>query len=95
MFEITYHPDVLHKDLPAIAGDIKLRIKKSIEHKLVQNPLEFGEPLRRTLKGYWKLRVGDYRVVFKVMATEVRVLAIRHRNHVYQDVVRRIARPDQ
>jgi hypothetical protein len=29
-------------------------------------PQEYGTPLRKTLKGYWKLRVGDYRVVYKI-----------------------------
>ena len=84
MFEITYHPDVPHKDLPKLSEDIKSQIKKSIEHKLVQSPSEFGEPLRRTLKGYWKLRVGDYRVIYKISGKTVLVLRIGHRREIYQ-----------
>jgi mRNA interferase RelE/StbE len=41
------------------------------------------EPLRKTLKGYWKQRVGDYRVVFRVDGEQVLVLGICHRNEVY------------
>ncbi|MBS3918437.1 MAG: type II toxin-antitoxin system RelE/ParE family toxin [Deltaproteobacteria bacterium] len=33
----------------------------------------------QTLRGYWKLRVGDYRVVFKIVDEEVWVLGIIHR----------------
>jgi mRNA interferase RelE/StbE len=47
-------------------------------------PEECGEPLRKTLKGYWKLRVGDYRVVFKVEGEEITILGIRHRRDVYE-----------
>ncbi len=47
-------------------------------------PQEFGEPLRRTLKGYWKLRVGDYRVIYKVIETTVLILRIGHRREVYE-----------
>lgn len=49
-------------------------------------PEEYGAPLRKTLKGYWKLRVGDYRVVFKVKGNKIIILAILHRKDVY-DVV--------
>ncbi len=47
-------------------------------------PQEFGEPLRRTLKGYWKLRVGDYRVIYKVIGITVLILRIGHRREVYE-----------
>ena len=42
-------------------------------------------------KGYWKLWVGDYRVVFKVVGAEVRILGIGHRKHVYDAIAKRTA----
>ncbi|MBP7233389.1 MAG: type II toxin-antitoxin system RelE/ParE family toxin, partial [Syntrophaceae bacterium] len=51
---------------------------------------DYGEPLRKTLKGYWKLRVGDYRVVFKIIDSEVWILGIRHRKSVYGDMDTRL-----
>jgi mRNA interferase RelE/StbE len=68
----------------------KHRIRKAIEERLQTAPHDYGEPLRKTLKGYWKLRVGDYRVVFKVIESEVWILGIRHRKSVYMDVGARI-----
>ena len=62
---------------------IRRRIKGAIEQKLVTAPETFGVPLRRSLRGYRKLRVGDYRVVFRVSAATVYVLAIMHRSGVY------------
>ena len=82
-FEVIYHPDVVAKDLPKISHDIKERIRRSIEAKLTSAPEEFGDPLRRTLKGYWKLRVGDYRVIYKIAAKTVIVFRIGHRREIY------------
>ena len=31
------------------------------------------------VKGYWKLRVGDYRVVFRIVKNEVWIFGIMHR----------------
>lgn len=84
-FEVIYHPDIARKDLPKISHDIKQRIKHSIEAKLAHAPEEFGEPLRRTLKGYWKLRAGDYRVIYKITGKTVIIFRIGHRREIYQD----------
>ena len=83
-FEIIYHPDIPRQDLPRISNDNKQRIKHSIETKLTSAPEEFGEPLRRALKGYWKLRVGDYRVIYKIAGKTVIILRIGHRREVYE-----------
>ena len=89
-FTVKYHPDVKEVDLPRINVKMRERIRRAIESRLVTAPQEFGLPLRKSLKGYWKLRVGDYRVVFKVEGATVFVLAIRHRKSIYEDVTGRI-----
>ena len=83
-FEIIYHPDISRRDLPRISNDNKQKIKHSIEIKLTSAPEEFGEPLRRALKGYWKLRVGDYRVIYKMSGKIVIILRIGHRREIYE-----------
>ncbi|MBP1735834.1 MAG: addiction module antitoxin RelB [Deltaproteobacteria bacterium] len=84
VYTIRYHLLVKEEDLPKLDNTIKARIRKAIETRLMVAPEEYGEPLRRTLKGYWKRRVGDYRVVFKVEGTEITILGIRHRRDVYE-----------
>ncbi len=88
-FKLTYHPDVKHVDLPLIDNKVRDRIKKAIEERLVTYPQHYGEPLRRTLKGYWKLRVGDYRVVFRIVRNVVRIYGIIHRKNVYSKIKNR------
>ncbi len=88
-FDIKYHPDVKEVDIPLIDMRTKKRIKKAIETRLITAPHQYGEPLRKTLKGYWKLRVGGYRAVFKIVKSEVWILGIIHRKNVYEKIQKR------
>ncbi|MBI5585107.1 MAG: type II toxin-antitoxin system RelE/ParE family toxin [Deltaproteobacteria bacterium] len=89
VFELWYHPDIKSVDIPSLDARIKKRLRKAIEARLATAPHRYGEPLRKTLHGYWKLRVGDYRVVFKIVKAEVRIFAIFHRKKVYEAVENR------
>lgn len=88
-FGLRYHPDVRDVDIPAINAKFRSRIKKAVETRLTSAPHQYGEPLRKTLRGYWKLRVGDYRVVFKIVGEEVWILGIMDRKEVYEKIVKR------
>lgn len=87
---LIYHPKVVEEDLPDLPINIQRRIARALEVRLVSAPEQYGAPLRGTLKGYWKLRVGDYRVVYKIVGTEVRIFGILHRKRIYADVLQRI-----
>ena len=82
-YAIQYHPSVKSEDIPRIDNKMRERIKRAIETRLAVAPQDYGEPLRKTLKGYWKMRVGDYRVVFKIRTKDIIVLGILHRKDVY------------
>lgn len=87
---LRYSQEVKKIDLPKIDNSSRKRIKKAIEERLVARPEVFGRPLRMTLKGYWKLRVGDYRIIFKVINQTIRIYAIIHWKKVYRQVLKRI-----
>jgi mRNA interferase RelE/StbE len=89
-FTVNYHPDVKEVDLPRINVKMRERIRRAIESRLMTAPQEYGLPLRKNLRGYWKLRVGDYRVVFKIEGEIVSILGIRHRKTIYEDVPVRV-----
>lgn len=76
-------------DIPLLDERLQARIKNAIESRLTTAPHLYGEPLRKTLRGYWKLRVGDYRVVFKIVGEEVWILGIIHRKKVYEEIKKR------
>ncbi len=90
VFKLRYHPDVRTVDIPQLNLRLKDRIKNAIETRLLVAPHQYGEPLRKTLKGYWKLRVGDYRVVYKIIGDEVWILGIIHRRDVYEKILNRV-----
>jgi len=50
-----------------------------------EEPQRFGSPLRRSLAGLWRYRVGDYLIICEIRQSEVVVLVLRvgHRSKVY------------
>ncbi|OGG40292.1 hypothetical protein A2118_02310 [Candidatus Kaiserbacteria bacterium GWA2_50_9] len=89
-FKIVYQLAVTQEDIPRIAEIWKKKIKSAIEGKLVMHPDVYGKPLRRSLRGYRKLRIGDYRVVFRIEAAVVKIFAIAHRSLVYKIMEHRL-----
>lgn len=85
MYKIEY-VDSVKNDLIGLSKDNKNRIRKAIEKKLATNPIEFGKPLQYSLKGLRRLKVSDYRIIFKIeeeMKT-VLIIEIGHRKEVYE-----------
>jgi len=89
-YTLKYHPDIKNTDLPKIDTKNRNMIKKAIEELLARHPEIYGKLLQRTLKSYWKLRVGDYRVIFKVSGTSVFIFGIIHRKEAYRLIEKRI-----
>lgn len=83
-YEILYVDKVVKIDIPKISGLYKNRIKQAIETKLITSPDLYGKPLRKSLKGYFKLRVGDYRIIFRIENKKVKIFVIAHRRVVYE-----------
>ena len=59
------------------------RIMDKLEKDLGKNP-DKGEPLKGKFKGMFKLKVGDYRVIYMKAKDSVLILRIGHRKHVYR-----------
>ena len=89
-FTIKYHEKVIADDIPKLSTADKRRIKLAIEQKLTSEPEIFGVPLRRSLKGYRKLRVGDYRIIFQIENTVIKILVIQHRSVIYKNTDKRL-----
>jgi len=62
------------------------RIKLAVETKLTAEPYQLGEPLRYSLRHLRKLRVGDWRVIYKITEATVVIFTIRHRKKGYDDL---------
>ncbi len=88
-YQLRYHPNARAKDIPKLNKTMKDRIRRATENRLLEHPEHYSEPLRKTLKHYRKLRVGDYRIVLKIDGRKITILAIYHRKGVYRRVQKR------
>lgn len=91
MWVLNYHPKVKSDDILELAPHTVSRIENANRQRLTAEPEKYGLPLRRGLRGYRKMRIGNYRVIYKVAREEVRILMIGHRSDVYRKTVHRIA----
>lgn len=87
---VLYHPKVKTDDIPRLGTDVASRIEGAITERLAVEPEKYGLPLRKGLSGYRKLRIGDYRVIYYVKGSEIRILIIGHRSDVYRRIKKRI-----
>ncbi len=88
-YKIFYDLGSKNKDFERIPQAIREIIRKAIEKKLTVDPITFGKPLKYSLNGYRRLRVGDYRVIYKVDEDKVIVIIvdIDHRKDVYDSII--------
>lgn len=91
-YKIVYGEDVIRTDFAALDNFTRQRVIKEVAEKLSVTPNQFGLPLRRELKGYRRLRVGDYRVIYRVDDKKATVLIVMviHRRCKYKGVTRRV-----
>lgn len=82
MYEIIFRNPV-KRFLKKLDKNIQKEILNKIE-TLRKNP-RVGEPLRGYLKGLWRLRYNQYRIIYKIKDIEliIFVLNIGHRGEIY------------
>jgi mRNA interferase RelE/StbE len=89
-YKLFLRPEVIEKDLPKIDSANKQRISQAIKQKLTDQPKIFGKPLRWPLAGLYKLRVGDWRVIFEIKKETVNIIAVKHRSKAYDNLTIRL-----
>ena len=82
--KIKYYPKVKNEDIPRLSSNIALRIENAIKNRLMVNPVKYGFFLCGSLRGYRKLRVGDWRIIYRIVDKEIRIIAIGNRKDEFQ-----------
>lgn len=94
MWQVHIHPLVWEEDFPRFDPQARQQITRAIRNKLTIDPAAFGKPLGGPLKGYWRLRVGDYRVIYRIEHQRVTVLVIkvgiRRDEQIYLEAIPRL-----
>ena len=85
-YRVEYLEGVVKEDIPDLPAAMAPLIRRAIQARLTVDPLAYGKPLRYGLKGRWRLRVGDWRVVYLIDQSRrvVTITAIRHHKDVYE-----------
>jgi len=76
------------KEIKKLDARARRNIVRFLREKIAteDDPRRFGDPLRKELKGLWKYRIGDYRIICSIEDKRVVVLVVRvgHRSYVYR-----------
>ena len=94
MWDVIVHKLVLTEDFEKIDPSSERLILKSIHKKLTHDPENYGSSLSAEYKGYWKLRVGSYRVIYKIVKDKILVMVIkagiRRDDKIYKELIYRL-----
>ena len=74
-YQIRYLEEVTHKHIPLLPSSARVLIKRAIEERLMVNPISFGKPLRYSLKGHRRIRVSDYRIIYRI-ESEIKTVVV-------------------
>ncbi len=86
-YSVEYTKQAL-KALEKFETDIREKIIEWIETNLqgCENPRLYGKALQGQLKGKWRYRVGDYRIVARIEDDKVLIMILDadHRRQIYR-----------
>lgn len=76
------------KELKKLGHAEAARIIRTLEERIamLEDPRTLGAPLTGDHAGYWRWRIGDYRVIVRIEEQRVTILVVRvaHRREVYR-----------
>lgn len=81
-YNVVYKKSI-HRDLKKLSKAEVTRILDQIEQELTKKP-ESYPVLKGQFAGLRKYRIGDYRVIYALVGTDILVLRIGNRRDVYK-----------
>jgi mRNA interferase RelE/StbE len=76
------------KELRKLGRAEAAQIIRTLEERIapLEDPRSLGAPLKGEHDGFWRWRVGDYRVIARIEEERVLILVVRvaHRREVYR-----------
>ena len=71
-------------ELRRLDKPVARRILDTLKHALAPDPSR-GIPLHGEFHGFFKYRIGDYRIIYAKVPDGILVLRIRHRKDAYRE----------
>ncbi len=59
---------------------------QNVRNYLIQDPVKLGTQLKGNIKGLYRYRIGEYRVIYVIDQTEKKIiiLNVNHRKKIYK-----------
>ena len=99
IWKVKIHRLVIEEDFKKLDAHQKKKIIKVIREKLSKDPEQYGEYLKGPYKNYYKLRIGEYRAIYRIIKDKVLVLVIkvgiRRDYEVYDELFHRLKKLEQ
>ncbi|MBU1486700.1 type II toxin-antitoxin system RelE/ParE family toxin [bacterium] len=91
MYKVKLHQLVWEEDFKKLDPPVKVRTLKGCKEKLSISPKRF-KSLQKKFKHYRRLRVGDYRAIYRIDEGQQKVLILKvgHRKDVYKHFAQRL-----
>lgn len=83
-------PDQVRDLIRQLHPDLKRKVRAALSD-ILKHPAS-GKALERELKGYWSLRIGRHRVIYRPDEKGTEIVAIGPRRNVYEEVAREVLR---
>ena len=77
MRQVRIHRLVLKEDFKKLSPKQSQHILAVIKRKLSLAPEAYGKPLSGEFSGYWRLRVEDFRIIYRIVKDRIEVLVIK------------------
>jgi len=82
MVEVTFTRRAL-RDIRKLPRDAQRRVELAIDE--LYDDIRAGDKLHGEWEGYWKLRAGDYRIIYQIKSeASVEIQYVRHRRTAYR-----------
>lgn len=86
-WRIEFHPEAA-KELRRLHRKTAARILDVLEKRIavLDDPRRLGAALRGAHQGYWRWRIGDYRLIARIEDRRITILVVRigHRREIYR-----------
>lgn len=81
--------DRARRELRKLGPETQQQILRYLRERIAgaKDPRQFGKPLRHSLAGLWRYRVGDYRLICRLEDDRliVLILQVGHRREIYEE----------
>lgn len=86
-YQIVYTHDFV-KQFSKLDKQVQLNVNNWIKKHIIQveDPRIYGKPLQGFLSEYWRYRIGDYRLLVKIIDEKAIIFTIKigHRKEIYK-----------